>query len=150
MRIHGVHLFCLDKEALYLPQSSPRAGAHDRRDQHPIRPGLRDERIGLEIVQHLLPLLADSLDLVRRCRGRQGLVGRLQLLVELVHLALERDELAPGILVLAERGNRLHDFVRIHLRGQVHANHHRVSLEAGVDLLIEDQDQARRVRPDLV
>ena len=101
MRIHGIHLSCLGKETLHLPKSDPRAGVHDRRNQHPIRPGLRDKRIGLEIVQHLLALLADSLDLIWRCRGRQGLVGRLQLLVELVHLDLESYELMSGILVLA-------------------------------------------------
>lgn len=101
MRIHGVNPSCLCEEALHLPQTDPRAGVHNRHDQHPIRPGLRDERIGLEIVQQLLALLVDSLDLVRRCRGRQCLVGRLQLLVELVHLGLESCELTPGILVLA-------------------------------------------------
>lgn len=101
MRIHGVNPSCLGEEALHLPHSDPRAGVHNRRDQHPICPGLRDERIGLEFVQQLLALLADSLDPVRRCRCRQRLVGRLQLLVELVHLVFEGCKLTPGILILA-------------------------------------------------
>jgi len=101
VRIRGVDPSCLGEEALHLPQSDPRAGVHNRGDQHPIRPGLRDERIGLELVQQLLALLANGLDLVRRCRCRQCLVGRLQLLAKLVHLGLESCQLTPGVLVLA-------------------------------------------------
>jgi len=100
VRIHGVNPSCLGEETLHLPHSDPRTGVHNRRDQHPIRPGLGNERIGLEFVQQLLALLADSLDPVRRCRCRQCLAGRLQLLVELVHLGLEGCKLTPGILVL--------------------------------------------------
>jgi len=97
-----------------------------------------------------LSLLGELLDLLRRGRCCQHLVGRIQVLVKLVHFGLQSHQFLAGILVLSQGGDRLDDLVGIHLRGQVHMYDDRIAVETGTDLLAKHQDYASRVRSYLV
>ncbi len=80
----------------------------------------------------------------------QRLIGVFQLFVKIVDFLLQSHELMSGVLVFAERGDRLGDFFRIHLSGQVHFDDDAVAVEREVGLLIEHQHESGRIGPDFI
>ncbi len=150
MPIRGVELLGLNDQPLHLLHPRPRIGARHWGDENPIGPGLRDEPVRLDLIQHLLALLAGNLGLVLRGCGYQRPSRLLQLEVKLIDFFSQGHELMPCVLILAQGGDRLSGFFRIDLRRQVHADDHGLSVEARAHRLIQDQHHAGRIRPDFV
>jgi hypothetical protein len=111
---------------------------------------LRHERIGLNLVEDVLPLPADFPKLLGRGRFGQRLVRGVQLLMKLIQLRLERDQLLPGIFVFAQCGKGLDDLLAVDLRPEIDPDHNRFAVEARGDLLIKHQDDAGRIGADFI
>jgi hypothetical protein len=138
------------QERLDLCQAEQRIGVDRWAHQHPVRPGLGDNRIGLDPIEDFLSLITDFLHLFGHTCGGQRLVCSLQFLMQLIHFRLQSHKFLTGILVLSQGGNRLDDLVSVHLRGQVNVNDDRIAVEACAHLLVEHQDRTSRVRSNLV
>jgi len=81
MAISWVDAMRLKEQSMHLLQTNPGIRIDYRRHVHPIGPGLRHERVRLELVEKILTLLAESLHLLRRDRGGERLVGGIELLM---------------------------------------------------------------------
>lgn len=128
----------------------PRIESQEGRNNHPIGPGLGHERMGLNLVEEFLTLLADFPNLLRRGRFGQRSSRGVQLLMKLIHLRLERDQLLPGIFVFAQCGNGLDDFLTVDLRREIDPDHNRFAVEVRRDPLIEHQHDAGCIRADFI
>lgn len=70
--------------------------------------------------------------------------------MELIDILFEREQLLPYVLILFQRGDGLRRLFAIHLRVEGDEDHHDISIEPGVHVLIEHQHQSRRVAAKFV
>jgi hypothetical protein len=104
----------------------------------------------LNAIEKLLTLNAGQLHLLG-CRSvGQHLIGRFQLSLECIDLAFQRRNLVPGVLVLPKGLDGLCDFVGIDLSREINGHDHSVSIQREICLLIEDKNQAGRIRSDFI
>ena len=103
------------QESLGLSQSHPGRWVDSRRDEYPIRPGLRDHGVRLHSIQDVLALLGRLLCLLCRRGLRQGQIRRVEGLLQLVIVLLQRNELMPGVLILPKGRDSLSHFLCIDL-----------------------------------
>ncbi len=148
--IARIQLACEAQQSLDLRQASPRIGLDERRHQDPVGPGLGHHGIRLGAIEQVIALLAQLSGLFRRGGSGQGLVCRLQLLLQLIYFLFQGEEFPSGILILFQCGNGLGNLVGIDLCSQIDSNDDDVSIEIGFDLLIEDQHHAGRVAADFI
>ncbi len=79
--IARVQVLRLQQQPVDLPDSDPGIRVDHRRHIDPVGPGLRHQRIGLQLVQQVLALLVERLDLLGRSGVGQGGIGGIELLV---------------------------------------------------------------------
>ena len=84
MRACRIEALCDAQESLGLGQPHPGRRIDSRRDEYPIRPGLRDHGIRLHPIQDVLPLLGCLLCLLCGRGLCQGLIRCVEVLLELV------------------------------------------------------------------
>ncbi len=121
-----------------------------RRDEYPICPGLRDHGVRSHSIQDVLALLGRLLCLLCGRGLRQGLIRRVEDLLQLVIFLLQRDELMPGVLILPQGRDGLSHIFRIDLGYQICADNDGVSIERRVVLLLQDKDQPSGIGSNFV
>jgi len=141
---------CLKQEPVDLPHTDCGIRIDDRRHINPIGPGLGHESVRLNVIEELLALLSQRLDLLGRIRRNQGLIGRIELLTELICFGSKRDELLFGAFIFSKSGDGLNDFLLIDLRRQIDMEDGCAIFDPRAGLLIEHHDDAGGVRLDLI
>jgi hypothetical protein len=101
----------LEQETVDASTPYPRIGVRHRRGG-PARPGLGNQRIGLQFIQHFIALPAELLHLLRRWRSRKRAVGGIDLFLKPVRFRPKRHQFMHRAFILAERGDGLRDFMR--------------------------------------
>ena len=81
MRAGGIQAACGVQERLGLGSPYPGRRIDSRRDEHPIRPGLRDHGVRLHPIQNILALLSRLLCLLCGRGLCQGLIRRVEVLL---------------------------------------------------------------------
>ena len=108
----------------------------NRRDEDPICPGLGDHGVRLHPIQNILALLGRLLCLFcGRCTC-QGLICRVEVLLQLIIFLLQRDELVPGVLVLPQGRDGVGHFFRIDLGDKIRTDNNGVPIERRVGVLL--------------
>jgi len=143
VRIRGMKLPCLLEQLINLPHFW-------RRQVRIAAQGLSDKGVGLHLVQKLLPLKRQGLHLFPGVGRRQGLVGNLELVSQLLGLDPKRGEFTRGASIFAEGVDRQDHFVFIGLRRQVHMDHDGAVLETRARPLVEHGHDSGSVRTDLI
>ena len=102
------------------------------------------------MIEEFLALEAGLLRLLGRSSGRQQLIRRFELFLEIINLVFERGKLGPGALVFTKGQDRLSNLVGVDLRHEIDGDHHAVSVQPEVGLLIKHKNQAGGVGSDFI
>lgn len=130
--------------------TDPAIGIRHRANEHPVGPRLRNHGVRLHPIQNVLSLLGGLLGLFRGGGVHQGLIGCVELLLQLLVFLFQRDQLLAGIFIFPQGRDRLSDLFRIDLRFEIDLDDHNFIIECRVDLLIQDQHQSGCIGVDFV
>ena len=138
------------QEGMRLRQADPGVRVDDRRDDHPVGPGLRHHGIRLDAIENLLPLLGGLLGLIGGGRVGQRLVRGLKFLLKVLVFLFQGDQLDPGIFVFPERRDCVSDFFCVDLGDEIDCHDDGIAVNGRIGLLIEDEDEAGGIGPDFI
>jgi hypothetical protein len=104
----------------------------------------------LHPIQNILALPGRQLCLLCGRGLSQGLIRRIEILLELVVFLLQLNELPPGIHVFPQSRDGLADFFCIDLGYQIRSDNDGISIERRVGLLFQDKHQTGGIGSNFV